>query len=429
MIRALLFPYFYCLFLGCSWAICFKKKFSDSLAPTILLHVMLMVPFTRYFHSVSAGVWGGVIIAGLVLIYKSRSVLQDVRKGVVQQWSSGIFAFTVLYIFCFLINHGKKVLQYEDFVYSGIFLQEAFYKNTLLAELPLPFWHDHVIQGPLPVTFGALWHQLAGRFHETDAYRAVQMLMFSMILPMFNTFATHSPVRSQEIRKGTDFFSGRWLQLVAIFSIIFLLASIKTDGYGIYHSLASYHILGVIFFYCLMVSLQWNGEVVLHTMLPLIIGVVAMVFTNMIGVFLVPMVIVFFFIQSFFYFGNNFKKNDFSQLFHLIFMCTILWYPVYIFLNMPYGGYEGSAPFAMQLLEGEGDVRTYINIVWNNFIESLLNKKISVYGSYYSAIICAVTLVFILAYLKKMMTFKKEGQFLLQVFFYQWALHTQFCCL
>ena len=96
---------------------------------------------------------------------------------------------------------------------------------------------------------------------------------------------------------------------------------------------------------------------------------------------------------------------------------------------MPYGGYEGSAPFAMQLLEGEGDVRTYINIVWNNFIESLLNKKISVYGSYYSAIICAVTLVFILAYLKKMMTFKKEGQFLLQVFFYQWALHTQFCCL
>ena len=53
MIKAFIFPYLYCLLLGSSWAVCFKKKFAESLAPAFMLHIILVLLSGMLFHKLS----------------------------------------------------------------------------------------------------------------------------------------------------------------------------------------------------------------------------------------------------------------------------------------------------------------------------------------------------------------------------------------
>ena len=111
MMIAFVAPLFYCLLLGSAWAVFFKKKFSDSLAPALMLHVIIVMLSGMLIHKLSVGIWGGMLLFAGVLVYKVLKEPKEARAFVKSALPEGAFIFTVFYIFCFIF-----IFDYNQYV-------------------------------------------------------------------------------------------------------------------------------------------------------------------------------------------------------------------------------------------------------------------------------------------------------------------------
>ena len=129
-----------------------------------------------------------------------------------------------------------------------MFLKESLRLDMLYAESPLPLFHKDYV--PASTLFEVIWCRLSGRFVEADAYRAIQMVMFAMMLPMFECFAptlqegAAGSVR-QAVRRA---FLGRGRQLAAVFFVLLLPLLFSAYDTQFYHSVYIDYFLGVVFF-------------------------------------------------------------------------------------------------------------------------------------------------------------------------------------
>ena len=78
-LHAFIIPLLYCLLLGSAWGIFFKKKFADSLAPAIILHIIIVMLAGMLVHRLSVGIWGGILLLAGALAYKIWKEPQDAR--------------------------------------------------------------------------------------------------------------------------------------------------------------------------------------------------------------------------------------------------------------------------------------------------------------------------------------------------------------
>ena len=63
-----LFVYSYLVTIGVSYSLIFKQKFYCSLAPAIMLHVLLVLFCGMIFNKLSVGIYGGFIIAVITIV-------------------------------------------------------------------------------------------------------------------------------------------------------------------------------------------------------------------------------------------------------------------------------------------------------------------------------------------------------------------------
>lgn len=289
--QALILPFLYCLLLGSAWSVFFGKKFSNSLAPALMLHMIIVMLCGMVFHKLSVGIYGGMAAFAGVLMWRLVQTRPAMKALARMLWNDGAFVFFVLYLFCFFSNYGKRFIGWDEFGHWGMFLKESLRLDMLYAESPLPLFHQDYV--PATTLFEVIWCRLSGRFLEADAYRAIQMVMFAMMLPMFNSFAPEPQEGAaggmwQALKRA---FSGRGRQLAAVFFVMLLPLLFRAGDAGFYHSIYIDFFLGVVFFYCGM-QVWLDGESKVYQAMVLALGFATLLLTKQTGIILLPLVFV-----------------------------------------------------------------------------------------------------------------------------------------
>ena len=294
--QALIVPFMYCLLLGSAWSVLFRKRFADSLAPALMLHMLIVMLCGMVFHKLSVGIYGGIAVFAGVLIWRLAQTRPDMRALARKLWNDGAFVFFVLYLFCFFSNYGKRFTNWDEFGHWGMFLKESLRLDMLYTESPLPLFHKDYV--PATTLFEGIWCRLSGRFLEADAYRAIQMVMFAMMLPMFNSFASdEAGAAPAGVRQNLRWaFSGRGRQLAAVFFVL-LLPLLFRAGAEFYRTIYIDFFLGVVFFYCAMEAWREHGRA-WYQALVLVLGFSTLLLTKQTGIILLPLVCALYFFMQ-----------------------------------------------------------------------------------------------------------------------------------
>ena len=102
-----------------------------------------------------------------------------------------VIIFFVLYVFIFAINVDKRFYEWDEFSHWGRFLKETLRLNSLFCTSNASMSHKDYV--PIITVFEYIWCRLSFRYVEADAYSAQQVLMVSMMLPVFSVFDCKRP--------------------------------------------------------------------------------------------------------------------------------------------------------------------------------------------------------------------------------------------
>ena len=110
-----LIPFLYSVMLGSVWSMWSGKKFSSSLAPAFMTHILLIFFSGLIFNRLSIGIYAGIIITFIMFtIYIVKNLISGKNNSVnilnysKDLWNNGLMIFTFLYIFCFITNQDKN---------------------------------------------------------------------------------------------------------------------------------------------------------------------------------------------------------------------------------------------------------------------------------------------------------------------------------
>ena len=357
--QALIFPFLYCLLLGSAWSVLSGRKFADSLAPALMLHMIVAMLCGMVFHNLSVGIYGGIAFFAAVLVWRLVQKRQDVRALVHLLWNDGLSVFFLLYLFCFFSNYGKEFTAWDEFGHWGMFLKESLRLDMLYTESPLPLFHKDYV--PATTLFEVIWCRLSGRFVEADAYRAIQTVMFAMMLPMFNVFAS-APQESaagglwQALKRV---FSGRGRQLAAVFFVMLLLRLCRAPNIKFYHSIYTDYFLGVVFFYCTMLAWR-DDENNVYRALVLALGFTTLLLTKQTGIMLLPLVFALYVVRLALFDARGASAGNCTRMFAAACAAAaasvLLWYSFTVFADV-HVSYCEKAPGLC--LDGGGNIQSY----------------------------------------------------------------------
>ncbi|MCR5093556.1 MAG: hypothetical protein K6B72_06270 [Lachnospiraceae bacterium] len=386
-------PFAYAVLLGCVWGAWFKKKFSGSLALAFMTHILLVLLSGLVFRRLSPGVYGGIAAAaaaGAVLIFRNRSRItkQTIREYLGKQWDEGVWIFTLFYVFCILMNIGKRFVTWDEFTHWGIFLKESLRLDSLYCMSPLNF--DHKDYVPAFTLFEVIWSRLNGRFSEPDAYRAIQVFMFSLLMPVFERGSARK-------RRLSELGAVLLVLLVPLFFNI-------DNGFCFYHSIYCDLAVGILFFWCVFEAYR-SRESLSYQLLALTIGLSVLVLAKMTSMALLPLIIALFIVRLLLFSGEKLRPKQWAFSVLTIAVPVGLWF----WFNRFAAGYventSGSQSYGGMRLSSLRDVFTspgnssipYLKGVRDAFVDALLHRDILLHGSYVAVILAAAIAFFILS--------------------------------
>ena len=408
MIISCVCPFIYSFLMGFTWSAAFKKKFADSLAPAFMVHILVILLSGLIFNRLSPGMFGWILIVFILLlgiILKEKMSPERIKNALIQCWKEGLCFFTLFYFFCFISNIGKWFTEWDEFSHWGIFLKETLRLDALYCTSSLPFAHKDYV--PAITLFETLWCRLSGRFREADAYRAIQIFMFSMLLPVLERFSEHCEKKSDgnSLKKRSQFLPCSAFLLVMLVPLLF-----HTYGFRFYHSVYCDVVIGLEFFYCVYETFR-DDNVLLYQILVLTIAGTVFVLTKMIALALLTMVFALYISKAVLYNSLNYKQKKNCMLFVLIILVPLgfwLWFNRYVdgyvpntgniqsfdgidianSLNVFFSPAKSSIPYLIALRD------KYVQAIWLNMV--LIVK----YSSYGLTLLILVFLGFVLSFLQ-----------------------------
>ena len=224
-------PFLYAMILGSAWSIWFRKPFYSSLAPAFFLHILAVMISGMLFKRLSVGIFGAIVLAIVILVCcmvrKNKSLSPvDLKAYGKEIWDNGGAVFAIFYVLCFILNANKSFIHWDEFSHWGPFLKESLRLDQLYCMSPMDFAHKDYV--PAVTIFEAIWCRLGFRYTEPDAYRAIQVLMFSMFMPVFEKFHSYAYEQSGGNRSGNNgsmkkIIKYRLLQVGAVLLVLMYL--------------------------------------------------------------------------------------------------------------------------------------------------------------------------------------------------------------
>lgn len=407
MLIRLCCPFLYSLILGCVWGGWFKKKFSSSLAIAFMAHILLIMLSGLISHHLSIGVYGGIIIAiilGIIIIVKNRIHIskQTIKQYIITNWNEGVFIFTLFYIFCFITNSGKRFTSWDEFSHWGMFLKESLRLDSLYCMSPLTFAHKDYV--PAVTLFEVIWCKLNGRFAEQDAYRAIQIFMFSLLMPIFEKVSAYSTRKLDDGALKIEKYKNRLFQFGAVL-VILLVPLLCSGGVDFYHSIYCDTAVGIIFFWCVFESYREQDDI-LYQFLLMTIGISVLVLSKMTAMALFPLVIALFIIRFIFLSYNKPKVKHFIYMIPVMIVPIALWYWYNKFVDkyidntgavQSYDGIKLSSIKEVFTTPANSAI-SYLKQVQDAYIDNIIHTDILIHGSYVVVILAIVIIFFIMSF-------------------------------
>ena len=409
-------PYFYSLLLGLAWSVWFNKKFSSSLAPAYMLNILLTLICGMMFNHLSFGIIGGIGLAVILLvIYAIKAEKNRLREILVSAWKDGILVFTIFYIFSFFVNHDKHFTTWDEFSHWGMFLKESMRLDALYCTSPIPFVHKDYV--PAITIFETIWGKLNFRYSESDAYRAVQILMFSLMMPMFESISSYVNVEISTRKNKHQLLTRVRMYILLMSSMVLALIMplFLSGSPHFYHSIYCDVVISVMLFWCIYVSLS-QGQEYYYDVMILSIGLSVLVLSKMLSMAFLPLIVA---LQVIRVIICSEKKPDkkqwlFSSIMIIMPVAFWAWYNSFMGRFVDTTGniqsYEGMNISMLFDVFGRAENSTipYLKEVRRVFGQALIHMNILQRGSYAIVLPVLVLMLFVLAILTKDAREKKK---------------------
>lgn len=291
-----LVPLLYVCFINGAYAVFFKKRYAESLAPAFFVSIILMLFSGMLFGSITLGILISVILALAVYvteIVKAKSVRPLIDK--VKGFSSDGLLVVAVYIFIYVTNYGKHYHSADEFTHWGVFLRETFRLNALYVTSPIGIVHKDYV--PAITLFEALWCKLS-TLSEANAYRGIQMLQISMLLPVICN------------RCSKDYNEKK--MLVCIKAFVTLSIPFFITGLLFYHTIYQDYIYGVLVFFCMWIIV--TGDNSKYGLFELTLAITVLLMSKMTALAFLPMIVIFYVVYSLFYMDKAATKNNVSRI-------------------------------------------------------------------------------------------------------------------
>ncbi len=283
-------PLLYCLLLSIAYSLITKRRLINSIAPAFLLHIIIMLAAGLMFSSINLGIIIGIIVAIVCCCYAViKSIKNNKSEG--RCYSSflrelGVIA--LLYTFVFVTNYGKFFYSPDEFIFWGDFIKETLRLDALYCTSSK--WVIHGDYVPAVTLFETLWCRLSFRYGEADAYRAIQMLELSMMIPMVvNTYESF-------MQKKKDIV----LKCMICVCMPLLFTEVK-----FYHTIYQDMIMGVLIFYCIYLIFINTECGELASTFEILISLIVLVMSKMTAIAFLPLIIVFYFASNSLFTNRN----------------------------------------------------------------------------------------------------------------------------
>lgn len=388
---AFLIPLIYLTIIGCAWSVWFRRKFINSLAPAMFSTILMMMVTGMVLHRLTTGIYISLIFSVAALLYRKvmsgrnfRRTADDIGDYLSE---SGFYVFLLIYIAVFIGNYGKYFTSWDEFSHWGVFLKESIRLNDFYCTSSASMAHKDYV--PAITVFEFLYCKLCMRYRESDAYCAIQILMFSMILPVFEQYY----VDKRDLRKKVSFV------FMFLFIVICPLLFKTNDGFYFYHSIYQDYIMGIMIFYCILECYRTYDNVRYQTLL-LTLALSVFVLSKMIAVAFYVLILLYYAMKKRFVDHVCGKKLTGTAIAMIIVpMAFWIWYTRFsaIFVNGR-GGQSYNGIHALTLLRdimGKSAI-PYYAVVRDNFWKAVISRDIMIRGSYALMIfIFSVLLIFV----------------------------------
>lgn len=396
--------FLYCIIMATAYALVFKKKFSESLAPAFFIHILLILFVAMMFHHVSWGIYSGVLLASAVILIKSLQLIKkriphssdDVKNTLNNIYNdTGFIIFLIFYIFIIAISNIGKTLRSDEIFFWGRFVKETLRIDDLYCCSAYSVAHKDYL--PAITLFEVLWCKLSWRVSESDMFRAIQMIQFSMFLPAVCK-NKDSEIHSLQNKKmlGLDFLK----------TLFVLICFFYFHDFSFYHSIYKDMVLGITAFYCVYtVYTDYDDEKYRTFILTLSLSVLLLI--KMTAIIFLPMVVLYYAVSSVKY--NRAKEN--WRTYALLILLTVavplcLWFLVNKYIAH-YVSVSGSQSYKSHSLAELAAAITRTGLpLWKMqikdiYLKGLLHETLFMHFSYvFIVTIVAVTLG-IIAFLEK----------------------------
>lgn len=390
-VLGLVVPFLYmCLVTG-AYSIQFNRRYAESMAPAFCIQMLLMLFTGMVFNSVSLGIVIGIVLAissYAFFMFKNRSwsILHSKMKDCYPEFVLAV----IVYLLIYTINMGKHYHSADEFMHWGNFLRETYRLDALYVTSPAPFYHKDYV--PAITLFEALWCKLSLRLSEANAYRGIQMLQVSMLLPMITR-----TVRREEHIKPIS---------VAVKAFITLTIPLFFSGLLFYHTIYQDYIYGVLVFYCMWIVI--TGERTIYTLFEATLAMTILILSKMTALAFLPMVVIFYAVYMIFYQESERKPHTAAKVIGasivLTFVPLAIWkiYNAYAssFLGegtsgQNYGGHGISS--LIKVLAHNGAI-TWQNDVEKSYISALISRGLVSRIPYVQIILLVVALLILYSF-------------------------------
>lgn len=314
-------PLLYVLFITGAYAITFEKRYSESMAPAFFIQILLMLFSGMAFGSITAGIIIGVALAiGSALYSCRKNSGRVIFESMIKEQRTDIVLVVVLYLLVYVCNYGKYYHSSDEFMHWGNFLRETYNLDALYVTSPAGFYHRDYV--PAITLFEALWCKLSFRLTEANAYRGIQMLQVSMLVPIITRTFYSSLLKKMNI---------------VIKAFITFSLPLFFSGLLFYHTIYQDYIYGVLVFFCMWIIITGTRDC--YTLFELTMAITVLILSKMTALAFLPMIVVFYVVYILFYQEGKVDKKAIGRalLFGVVEVAVpLLFWKIYYIFATPY---------------------------------------------------------------------------------------------
>ncbi len=280
IIIAILAPFLYILCLTGLFIYLFGKRYNfQTILPLALISTTLFVfIFTAIFHNITVGFWITVVAAlfFIPLFVSDKDRSRTLREKLL---TPGFVIFCLIFVFVCLLNWFKVVqllsdssMHWAPHVWT-MWLRNDFYTSPNLSIV------IHGDYPPIIQLFELMWCKAAGLYREGLLYVAIQILSFSMLLPIFSKFTWE---KSKKLRDWS---------MIMLFTFTLISTPLILFVSNFYSSLEVDTALAFIFYYGIYLAMTESKRFTLSGLVKLTLLITFLMLSKQIAILLAGIII------------------------------------------------------------------------------------------------------------------------------------------